>query len=263
VFYAPNDAAPIDDNDIDVFKSMADETPQSSIAYFQFDPLGTLIGNEALMNLSHDAHASFDFTAKAKLIAAAYYGENFPDLHAMSCDLHQDLSAEQDRFTGETVLNVAPLNPSHNGLIVPTFAPLNRIGLFVIDISKHEILRGGTVVLQRNLIARILTHAQNLHLQICRKQNRAVSDRSKLTARERDILLWVVRGKSNSEIAKTLNLSLHTVTGYLRNIYIKTECTDRTSAAIYAVHRGILQDKSTETALAHNGNTAQMNSRTG
>lgn len=260
MFHPPHhNATPIDDTDIDVFHSMAGETQTTAIAYFQFDPLGTLIGNEALMNFSYDANACHDFADKAKTLAAAYYAENFPDLRAMSTTLN----IPESGFQGEALLQTTPLNTAHDVLIVPTFAPLNRIGIFVIDMSEHDILKGQSVMAQQNLMARVLTHAQNLHLQICRKQNRTASDRSRLTKREQEILLWVVRGKSNSEIAEILDLSLHTVTGYLRNIYIKTESTDRTSAAIFAVHRGILQDQSVETALAHKDNSAQLRSIAG
>ena len=51
-----------------------------------------------------------------------------------------------------------------------------------------------------------------------------------LTSREREILAWVARGKSNEQIAITLWLSLGTVRKHLDNIYEKLDVPNRTAA---------------------------------
>jgi DNA-binding CsgD family transcriptional regulator len=51
-----------------------------------------------------------------------------------------------------------------------------------------------------------------------------------LTAREREVLTWVARGKTNSEIARELWLAPSTVAKHLENIYAKLGVKTRTAA---------------------------------
>ena len=54
--------------------------------------------------------------------------------------------------------------------------------------------------------------------------------RSNLTAREHEILFWVSRGKTNSEVAAILWISASTVRKHLENIYAKLGVSNRTGA---------------------------------
>src|SRR5215207_370922 len=51
-----------------------------------------------------------------------------------------------------------------------------------------------------------------------------------LTAREREVLAWVARGKTNAEIARQLWLAPSTVRKHLENVYAKLGVTTRTAA---------------------------------
>lgn len=51
-----------------------------------------------------------------------------------------------------------------------------------------------------------------------------------LTARERDVLSWVARGKTNAEIAQLLWLAPSTVRKHLENVYAKLGVSTRTAA---------------------------------
>jgi DNA-binding CsgD family transcriptional regulator len=54
--------------------------------------------------------------------------------------------------------------------------------------------------------------------------------RSNLTAREHEILMWVSRGKTNTEVAAILWISAGTVRKHLENIYAKLGVSNRAGA---------------------------------
>ncbi|GAB2696960.1 response regulator [Paenibacillus thermoaerophilus] len=59
-----------------------------------------------------------------------------------------------------------------------------------------------------------------------------------LTAREREILEWVARGKSNREIGDELHISEHTVKNHLKNILQKLHLQNRVQLTRYAYEQG-------------------------
>ena len=61
----------------------------------------------------------------------------------------------------------------------------------------------------------------------------------KLTEREREILQFLVGGKSNKTIAKALNISHDTVKLHVRHILAKLNLTSRVEAAVFAVEHGV------------------------
>lgn len=63
-----------------------------------------------------------------------------------------------------------------------------------------------------------------------------------LTAREREVLLCIARGRSNKTIAAELNLTEGTVKGYVSAIFDKLGVEDRTQAALYAVRHGLVKE---------------------
>jgi two-component system NarL family response regulator len=63
---------------------------------------------------------------------------------------------------------------------------------------------------------------------------------SDLTPRETEVLKLIVKGSSNSEIAKSLAISIGTVKIHVNNILSKLGVNDRTQAATTALSRGIV-----------------------
>ncbi len=53
-----------------------------------------------------------------------------------------------------------------------------------------------------------------------------------LSAREAEVLVWIARGKANSEIGMILSISPRTVSKHLEHIYSKLGVESRTAAAV-------------------------------
>ena len=66
------------------------------------------------------------------------------------------------------------------------------------------------------------------------------AEQAPLTARETDVLRWVAKGFTVQQAAKALELSPHTVAGYLKDIYRKLAVTSRAEATIEATRRGLI-----------------------
>jgi DNA-binding NarL/FixJ family response regulator len=63
-----------------------------------------------------------------------------------------------------------------------------------------------------------------------------------LTARERDVLRWLLHGHTNAQIARRLGISERTVKGHLTHLFQRLGVADRTSAALWAQQHGVAVD---------------------
>lgn len=64
-------------------------------------------------------------------------------------------------------------------------------------------------------------------------------EREKLTQREREIVACLVRGESNKEIARRLDVAESTVKIHVQNILKKLNLSSRVQIAVYAVEHGL------------------------
>jgi DNA-binding NarL/FixJ family response regulator len=63
---------------------------------------------------------------------------------------------------------------------------------------------------------------------------------ARLSPREREVLLLLVEGQANREIAATLHVAHKTVKNHVSKILSKLQTTSRTQAVIHALRRGIV-----------------------
>lgn len=67
-----------------------------------------------------------------------------------------------------------------------------------------------------------------------------LTESNKLTARELEVLRYLVSGLTDKEIAEQLNMSYHTARFHMNQLLEKTGCSTRTMLAIQAVQKGII-----------------------
>lgn len=121
-----------------------------------------------------------------------------------------------------------------DGLGIQVFGPAGRNGYCGIGIDPKA------AHLTERQIREFQWFCQVAHLRYCEILADILPRPAPLTPRERDILNWVARGKSNSVIADLLGISPHTVDTHLRRIYAKLGVTDRISAALAGVGVGLI-----------------------
>ncbi len=73
---------------------------------------------------------------------------------------------------------------------------------------------------------------------------RAAAPADGLSGREREVLLMVVDGLANKQIAQRLSISEKTVKAHLTSVFRQIGVTDRTQAALWAERNGLSRDTS-------------------
>ena len=71
--------------------------------------------------------------------------------------------------------------------------------------------------------------------------NESIFEGDPLTKREKEVLLWICKGKTNGEISALLYISQRTVENHRVRIYKKIGSLTVAQTVLYAIHRGIYQ----------------------
>lgn len=104
--------------------------------------------------------------------------------------------------------------------------------------SWHEYLKAiatDEAPMSRELAVRILQEFTPKEQAVPDEER---GDRGPLTAREREILEWVARGKSNRDISEQLVISEHTVKNHMKNILQKLHLENRVQLMRYVYEKG-------------------------
>ena len=116
---------------------------------------------------------------------------------------------------------------------------------YILKDTPHEQLIAavrGTVAGQSHIDPDV---AGKLLDQVTRTISLLPSDvEKKLSERELDVLRLIAIGQANGEIANSLSLSEGTVRNYVSGILTKLEVSDRTQAAVMALHHGLTEELS-------------------
>jgi DNA-binding CsgD family transcriptional regulator len=119
------------------------------------------------------------------------------------------------------------LNLTGEALCIPLFGPRNRRG--------YMFLSGGMIKKENGplLPYQIQALAQIFHSRFC-LMIQSIERQVNLTKREAQVLELLTYGKTNQDIADILDLSVNTVSGYLKKIFLKLDVSDRVNASMRA-----------------------------
>jgi len=129
------------------------------------------------------------------------------------------IEAGHSELARETIENFG------DGLCMPLYGPNNRCRYMFIafGIAKTDCKTVMPFLIQ--------ALAQMLHVRYClmvEKMHKQV----KLTPREAQVLELISFGKTNTDIGDILKISPNTVAGYVKQIFLKLDVSDRVSAAM-------------------------------
>lgn len=141
-----------------------------------------------------------------------------------------DLSAENQAF----MRKLQSLLPGE-GMVIQVFGPMQRNGTVNIGFGKVA------PYLDQQSIREMQLAAECGHLHYCKLVPVDTERDRILTSREREVLDWISKGKSNSVIADILGISAHTVDTHVRRIFKKLDVNDRTTAAVKGLGSGLVQ----------------------
>lgn len=107
------------------------------------------------------------------------------------------------------------------------FGLLSVAGDGIVNSSRNRVILNNLAPHFHQLV-QYLTHKQ------------AKENIPKLTAREREVLLWAMEGKSNWEISVILGISQESIKGHIANILRKLDATNRAHAVAIALQYNLL-----------------------
>ncbi|MBN1535401.1 MAG: response regulator transcription factor [Anaerolineales bacterium] len=106
-----------------------------------------------------------------------------------------------------------------------------------LDASQlFELIEGvihGEAAMTRDMASRLLK-------SVAKRTTNPDRGEETLTERELAVLRLVAVGATNQEISERLTISINTVKSHIRNILDKLQLENRTQAANYAIHRGLV-----------------------
>lgn len=124
------------------------------------------------------------------------------------------------------------LRSGAKGYLLKNILP-NELLTFIHMINRGEIIISGLMA------KKMVDYFTNQHSQ---EIVRPFKKTDILTKREKEILMHVIKGLTNREIAAALFISENTVKNHLRNIMEKLQMNNRVQAATFALQEGWLQN---------------------
>jgi DNA-binding CsgD family transcriptional regulator len=121
-----------------------------------------------------------------------------------------------------------------NGLGFPLWGPKGQNAFVAIGFPENRAELKPEVIQAEHLLL------QAGHIKIVELSTGKAAS-AILSQREREVLTWIGKGKSNTDIATILSISPETVATYKRRIYAKLDCHDRIGAVVKALQLRLIR----------------------
>ncbi|MDR5590498.1 LuxR C-terminal-related transcriptional regulator [Christiangramia sediminicola] len=182
------------------------------------------------------------------------YTDNEFTLNVALTNIHPDDLDLANRITRATVSHCCKHGNSRDSYLNVTYRIKRKDGIFIKVLRQSGLYLGDE---NNNLISNysVLTdisfmnygntvdweikanelNTKNFHSEIYKEFSTLFSKR------EKEIILQIHDGLSNSDISKKLNLSPHTVSTHRKNILRKSNCNSKESLIFFCIRNGVIQ----------------------
>lgn len=173
-------------------------------------------------------------------VGQAGSGEEAIKQHA---DCQPDITLMDLRLPGiggaETIRRIRQKSPQARFIVLTTYEGDEDIHQALEAGARSYIIKGMPHDALVNALRRVHAGGRFLPPPVTRALASRMPD-SELSAREREVLLLMVGGRSNREIAVTLGITEATVKCHVSVILMRLNVNDRTQAVVSALQRGIV-----------------------
>lgn len=120
------------------------------------------------------------------------------------------------------------------GMGFPLWGPLGQNAFVAVGFAEPDLVWTPTVIKSQHTL--LLAGHQKIVELLPNTGNNPT-----LSKREIEVLTWMGKGKSNTDVGTILSISPETVATYIRRIFTKLECNDRIGAVIKALKMGLIR----------------------
>ncbi len=191
-----------------------------------------------------EAHAEFEVVGEAKNGAEAVKltEDHIPNVVLMDLIMPGMDGVEATRLIKKISprTQIVVLTSYHDDEHIFPALQAGALSYMLKDVKMDELAETvkkaaiGEAVLHPHVAARVIVEIQG-------NKEDEFNPLNDLTKREMEILKLIADGSNNSDIAKKLVISMHTVKGHVSNILSKLHLADRTQAAVYAWQKGVVR----------------------
>lgn len=197
------------------------------------------LGLMTLLNDQPDMEVVGEASAAAEAVKTAERLQ--PDVVLMDIRLPGEGGIEAARQVIQQVPNskIVMLTSFADDELVVRAIRAGAVGYVLKQVGNEELLRAiraaarGEALLDPSTTARLLSRVR-------KAERKADEDAFRdLSRREMDVLIHLAKGKTNAEIARSLNLSEKTVGNYIGNMFEKLRLKNRIELAAYAYEHNL------------------------
>jgi len=124
----------------------------------------------------------------------------------------------------------------YQGITVTIYQPLGRIiGISLATPDRNRVFDDNTL-----MIMNLLCNQFYARFSCLLDQNKLIDEPANITDREREVLLWIAKGKTKKDIACILDISESCVKRHCENIFKKLEVNNLPYAVVKALRMGLI-----------------------